>query len=97
MVGDGDLHTTVTAVIQGDELAWQRLWRALEPTLLRMLAQPRVFGRLSQREDDRRDVFVAVMGGFAQITFIACACTSKPSARAPTSSFRRGSASSRSA
>jgi len=57
----GDLEALVTAVIEGDELAWQRLWRDVEPMLLRMLAQPSVFGRLSQREDDRRDVCVAVM------------------------------------
>ncbi|HTL35770.1 MAG TPA: hypothetical protein VL326_21720 [Kofleriaceae bacterium] len=61
MVSETDIETLVTAVVEGDELAWQRLWRALEPMLLRMLAQPQVFGRLSQREDDRRDVVVAVM------------------------------------
>jgi DNA-directed RNA polymerase specialized sigma24 family protein len=61
MVSDSDIETLVTAVIDGDELAWQRLWKALEPMLLRMLAQPQVFGRLSQREDDRRDVVVSVM------------------------------------
>lgn len=61
MVSDTDIETLVTAVIDGDELAWQRLWKALEPMLLRMLAQPAVMGRLCQREDDRRDVVVATM------------------------------------
>jgi DNA-directed RNA polymerase specialized sigma24 family protein len=62
MVSDDELEALLPGVIDGDELGWKRLWRALEPLLLRMLAQPRVFGRLSQREDDRRDVVVAVMG-----------------------------------
>src|SRR5688572_15687256 len=61
MTGMCELEALVPDVIEGDELAWQRLWRALEPMLLRMLAQPSVLGRLAQREDDRRDVVVAVM------------------------------------
>jgi hypothetical protein len=61
MQTDEEIETLVLAAIEGDELAWKRLWRALEPGLLRMLAQPQVFGRLCQREDDRRDVVVAVM------------------------------------
>jgi hypothetical protein len=61
MQTDDELEALVLASIEGDELAWKRLWRALEPGLLRLLAQPHVFGRLCNREDDRRDVVVAVM------------------------------------
>jgi DNA-directed RNA polymerase specialized sigma24 family protein len=62
MTDDDELETLVVAAIEGDELAWMRLWRAVEPQLLRFLAQPRVLGRLSKCEDDRRDIVVAVMG-----------------------------------
>lgn len=51
----------VGAAAAGDEVAWQALWVAVEPALSRIVAQPRFLGRLGQREDDRRNIVVAVM------------------------------------
>jgi len=59
---DEVVETLVVAVAAGDEDAWQRLWVVIEPQLLRIVAQPRFLGRLGQREDDRRNIVVAVMG-----------------------------------
>ncbi len=56
-----ELETLVVAAAARDESAWQRLWSATEPQLLRIVAQPRFLGRLGQREDDRRNIVVAVM------------------------------------
>jgi len=56
-----DLETLVVAAAGGDERAWQELWAAIEPQLLRLVAQPRFLGPLGQREDDRRNIVVAVM------------------------------------
>lgn len=61
VVDDEELETLVTAAAANDELAWQRLWAAIEPPLSRIVAQPRFLGRLGQREDDRRNIVVAVM------------------------------------
>lgn len=62
VVTDEELDALVSTAAQGDELAWQRLWREVEPPLLRILAQPQFLGRISGREDDRRNIVVAVMG-----------------------------------
>lgn len=51
----------VEAAAAGDEAAWQRLWRAVEPDLRRMVARPSFLGRISRREDDQRDIVVDVM------------------------------------
>lgn len=61
MIEDGELERLVIAAATGDELAWGRLWAAIEPALSRIVAQPRFLGRLGQREDDRRNIVVAVM------------------------------------
>lgn len=55
------LEDLVVAVTGGDEAAWQRMWSAIEPRLLRMVAQPRFLGRLGQREDDCRNIVVEVL------------------------------------
>ena len=60
-VEEQELETLVVAVAGADEIAWQRLWRMLEPPLLRMVAHPQFLARLGQREDDRRNIVVAVM------------------------------------
>lgn len=60
-VDDTEIEDLVTAAAGADELAWQKLWAAIEPPLLRIVAQPRFLGRLGQREDDRRNIVVAVM------------------------------------
>lgn len=61
MIDDDELEAMVTAAAGGDERAWQRLWATIEPLLSRIVAQPRFLGRLGQREDDRRNIVVAVM------------------------------------
>ncbi len=61
MIDEADLELLVVAAATGDQAAWQRLWTTVEPALLRMIAQPRFLGRLGQREDDRRNIAVAVM------------------------------------
>lgn len=45
----------------GDEDAWRALWAAVEPMLLRLIAQPRFLGRLGRRDDDRGNIALAVM------------------------------------
>jgi DNA-directed RNA polymerase specialized sigma24 family protein len=56
-----DVETEAQGAVDGDELAWQRLWRALEPELLRIVGKPGFLGRISQHEDDRRNIVVATM------------------------------------
>jgi DNA-directed RNA polymerase specialized sigma24 family protein len=61
MVDDEVIERLVVAAAGSDEAAWQELWAAVEPPLLRIIAQPRFLGRLGQGEDDRRNIVVAVM------------------------------------
>jgi DNA-directed RNA polymerase specialized sigma24 family protein len=61
MADEEEIERLVDAAATGDEAAWQRLWAAIEPPLSRIIAQPRFLGRLGQREDDRRNIVVAVM------------------------------------
>lgn len=61
MVGEAGILELISATLAGDEAAWQRLWQTVEPTLLSVLRQPRVLGRLAHSEDDCRNVAVAVM------------------------------------
>src|SRR5436190_3639513 len=61
MLDEEKVETLVVAAAGRDELAWQRLWAAVEPRLSRIVAQPRFLGRLGQREDDRRNVVVDVL------------------------------------
>lgn len=56
-----ELEALVVAAAGGDERAWQQLWCAIEPRLLRIVGQPSFLGRIGQREDDRRNIVVAVM------------------------------------
>jgi len=58
---EDELDSWVATAAAGDERAWQRLWSAIEPDLSRVIAQPRFLGRLGQREEDRRNIIVAVM------------------------------------
>jgi DNA-directed RNA polymerase specialized sigma24 family protein len=62
MLDDEELESLVVGAAAEDESAWQRLWAVIEPPLSRIVAQPRFLGRLGQREDDRRNIVVAVMG-----------------------------------
>lgn len=61
MLDEEELETLVVGAARRDEAAWQRLWAVVEPALSRIIAQPRFLGRLGQREDDRRNIVVAVM------------------------------------
>jgi len=56
-----DIQRLVTDTLAGDERAWQRLWQHVEPTLYATLRRPQVLGRLSQSEDDCRNIVVEVM------------------------------------
>lgn len=62
MGDDETIETHVVHAAAGDDRAWQALWAAIEPALSRIIAQPRFLGRLGGREDDRRNIVVAVMG-----------------------------------
>jgi DNA-directed RNA polymerase specialized sigma24 family protein len=55
------LEELVAAAAAEDEGAWQELWRAIEPPLARIVAQPRFLGPLGGREDDRHNIVLAVM------------------------------------
>lgn len=61
MIDDAELERLVEAAAGADERAWGQLWAAIQPALLRIIAQPRFLGRLGQVEDDRRNIVVAVM------------------------------------
>lgn len=56
-----DADSLVDRVLGGEEGAWAELWRSIEPRLARTLRQPSFLGALSGREDDCRNVMVAVM------------------------------------
>lgn len=61
MTDEAELERLVVAAAAADEAAWQRLWSTIEPALSRIIAQPRFLGQLGQREDDRKNIVVAVM------------------------------------
>ena len=61
MTSELDLEQLVVRAADGDADAWKELWAAIEPPLVRMIAQPRFLGRLGRHEDDRRNIVVAVM------------------------------------
>src|SRR5262245_40196138 len=56
------VEALVQRVIEGDAGAWKELWRTVEPRLFAMLRRPRFIGRLSQSEDDCRNICVEVLG-----------------------------------
>jgi DNA-directed RNA polymerase specialized sigma24 family protein len=61
MADEVELDALIGAAAARDERAWQSLWATIEPPLERIVAQPRFLGRLGRRDDDRRDIVVAVM------------------------------------
>lgn len=63
MTSDDEIERLVAqaATFLDDHAAWHALWAAIEGPLSRIIAQPRFLGRLGQREDDRRNIVVAVM------------------------------------
>jgi len=79
-----DIEGLVRDTLAGDEGAWQKLWQAVEPTLYATLRRPHFLGRLSQSEDDCRNIIVEVMGrlradGFARLGQFAEARRLNPS------------------
>lgn len=60
-LADAVLDDLVVRTTAGDETSWRHLWAAIEPRLAEMVASPRFLGRLSRREDDRRNIVVEVM------------------------------------
>ena len=86
MVGEGagvELEELVRDTLAGDPAAWQRLWQQVEPILYRMLRRPAVLGRLSDSEDDCRNIVVEVMArlrtnGFARLARYAEARRAHP-------------------
>jgi DNA-directed RNA polymerase specialized sigma24 family protein len=58
---DDEIERLVAQAATGDDAAWHALWATIEAPLSRIIAQPRFLGRLGQREDDRRNIVVAVM------------------------------------
>ena len=76
----------IAAAARDDEHAWQALWAAIEPPLARIVTQPRFLGRLGQREDDRRNIVVAVMArlradGFRRLRLYVDAKRANPALR----------------
>jgi DNA-directed RNA polymerase specialized sigma24 family protein len=61
MTSDDEIERLVVQAASADEPSWHALWAAIEAPLSRIIAQPRFLGRLGQREDDRRNIVVAVM------------------------------------
>lgn len=55
------LEELVRRVVAGDADAWQAFWQGVEPRLYALLRRPRFLGRLSQSEDDCRNIVVDVM------------------------------------
>jgi DNA-directed RNA polymerase specialized sigma24 family protein len=60
-VDDEEIEKLVEAAAAQDEAAWQSLWEAVNPQLLKIVAQPRFLGRLGQVEDDRHNIVLQVM------------------------------------
>jgi RNA polymerase sigma-70 factor (ECF subfamily) len=78
-----DFEAMVARVLAGDESAWPRLWQAVEPRLYGMLRRPNLIGRLSQSEDDCRNIVVDVMArlradGYGRLARFAEARAKKP-------------------
>ncbi len=57
---DDELETLVTSLGE-DDSAWPTLWAAIEPALTRMVAQPGFLDRRAPREEDCRNIVLAVM------------------------------------
>jgi DNA-directed RNA polymerase specialized sigma24 family protein len=56
-----EIASLLPRVCEGDEEAWQALWRRLDPELDLMVHRRRFLGRLSHVEDERRGVVLQVM------------------------------------
>lgn len=61
MAEQTQLEEMVESAAAGEDRAWTDLWSAVHPRLLRLASSPRVSGRMSQNEDDCRNIVVEVM------------------------------------
>src|SRR5687768_14443423 len=66
--GDAELERLVVEAVDGDDGAWQALWRALEPRLSALLTR-RTFVAYGGRAEDARDVLVAIMARLRENDF----------------------------
>jgi DNA-directed RNA polymerase specialized sigma24 family protein len=55
--------------LAGEPRAWRELWLAVDPAIEEMVGRWRLTGRLSEREDERRDIVVGVMERLAANDF----------------------------
>lgn len=65
---DSEIEGLAERAATGDEAAWQRLWKLIEPRLLAFVRR-RTFVGVTGREDDMRDVVVAVMARLREDDF----------------------------
>lgn len=56
-------------VVAGDALAWHQLWRRMEPLVDRVCRSPRIVGPLARREDERRNIELAIIAGLREKSF----------------------------
>jgi DNA-directed RNA polymerase specialized sigma24 family protein len=56
-----NIEGLVTRVLAGEASAWQALWQAVEPRLYALIRRPSFLGRLSESEDDCRNIVVEVL------------------------------------
>src|SRR5438552_11443502 len=68
-VDDAELEGLVGGAARRDDAAWGALWSRLEPWLFALLRKRTFIGRLWQREDECRDVVVAIMGRLREDDF----------------------------
>jgi DNA-directed RNA polymerase specialized sigma24 family protein len=61
-VRDPEVDELWADTLAGRPEAWQKLWQAVEPRLYATLRRPNLLGRLSQSEDDCRNIVLEVMG-----------------------------------
>ena len=66
---DAELESLVVTAAEGDQAAWTALWSRLEPWLFALLRKRTFIGRLWQREDESRDVVVAIMARLRENDF----------------------------
>jgi DNA-directed RNA polymerase specialized sigma24 family protein len=55
------IEILVERALAHDPGAWQELWQAVEPRLYALIRRPRFLGRLSQSEDDCRNIVLDVL------------------------------------
>jgi DNA-directed RNA polymerase specialized sigma24 family protein len=67
--GQDKIDSLIARVCCGDEQAWKVLWQHLDLQLDSLIRRRSLLGRLSQNEDERRGVILAVMSKLRQDEF----------------------------